>query len=397
MIKKLFFVCIAVLLMAVIAPLNVIASDYEAQIDELSSKYDELEKQQEALQAEIDKAKTEKDKMIAEKNQIDTQISTTRNQIALLNNKIDLLEESIAAKEQEIVEINGEISVSYDLFKDRMYTMYVTPKNSTLSLLLGSKDFTSFLNSAEYATRIAERDQELLDDMRDELELMIETQKEIEDNKTAVEGDKEIVAEKEVELGEQLEQVEEEIQDISLLEQEYAANKAKYDAEMLAIEADIQKIYDLAAQEGQLSPDYAGGSMAWPVPGHTYISSNFGWRFSGTDYHTGFDIAGTGSDGKGIYGKPIVAANSGKVIFTNTSYVQGRGYGIYLIIDHGGGISTLYGHTSKLAVKTGDYVTKGQTVAYVGSTGWSTGPHLHFEVRKDGIYVYPWDYISKPY
>ena len=119
-----------------------------------------------------------------------------------------------------------------------------------------------------------------------------------------------------------------------------------------------------------------------------------GWRFGGTDYHTGIDIAGLNSAGQGIYGKPILAAADGTVAFTQTNYVAGRGYGIYLIIDHGGGISTLYGHTSGLAVNVGDTVKRGQTIAYVGSTGWSTGPHLHFEVRVNGSHVTPWSYLK---
>ncbi len=392
MLKK-FTLILLIVIAAVCIPVVSTASSYKDQIDSLSNKFDALEKQQAAINAEINKAKTEKEKMLAQKKQLDTQISNTRKQISLLTEKIKLLEKSLEAKINEVANKSEEIEVNLGEFKDRLRAMYMQPKDSSLTLLLGSDNFTEFLTSVEYASRMATRDKELLDDMKTELSSLQEDQAEIESNKKEIEESKAIVATKEAELGVQVKSVESEIQDISQLEAEFKANKSKIEKEMQQVQSEIDKIY---ANAGASNPDYAGGSMAWPVPKHTYVSSNYGWRFNNTDFHTGFDIAGTGSDGRGIYGKPIVSANAGKVIFTQTSYVPGRGYGIYVIVDHGGGISTLYGHTSKLAVRVGDYVQKGQTIAYVGSTGWSTGPHLHFEVRKDGKYVNPWGYISRP-
>ena len=136
--------------------------------------------------------------------------------------------------------------------------------------------------------------------------------------------------------------------------------------------------------------EYVGGIFAWPVPGFSYISSDYGWRFNNTNYHTGVDITGSG-----VYGKNIVAANTGTVAFVQTTYTPNVGYGKYIIIDHGGGITTLYGHTKEIYVKVGQKVSRGQKIAAVGSTGWSTGPHLHFEVRKDKKHTNPWPYLKK--
>ena len=110
----------------------------------------------------------------------------------------------------------------------------------------------------------------------------------------------------------------------------------------------------------------------------------YGSRFGGSDFHTGIDISGGGA-----YGSPVLAANSGTVKVANTSFTPGYGYGKYVIIDHGGGIQTLYGHMSALSVSVGDVVAQGQKIGEVGSTGWSTGPHIHFEIRVNNKAVNP--------
>ena len=129
------------------------------------------------------------------------------------------------------------------------------------------------------------------------------------------------------------------------------------------------------------------GSFTWPCPGFTRITTQFNeWTYGG--YHHGTDIASTG--GRSIYGAPIVAADSGRVVTATYHY----SYGNYVMIDHGGGYSTLYAHASSLAVSAGQTVTKGQVIAYVGSTGNSTGPHLHFEVRVNGTRQNPWNWFG---
>lgn len=135
---------------------------------------------------------------------------------------------------------------------------------------------------------------------------------------------------------------------------------------------------------------YAGGDMVWPVPGYHIITSPYGWRYNGKDFHTGIDIGGAD-----IHGANIVAANGGTVRFVNLEDTPGAGYGIYLIIDHGGGISTLYAQCSSILVNEGDTVKRGQVIAAVGETGFSTGPHLHFEVRNKAAHKDPLPYISE--
>ena len=134
--------------------------------------------------------------------------------------------------------------------------------------------------------------------------------------------------------------------------------------------------------------DYSTTGFIYPVKGYTYISSYYGWRFNNTDYHTGVDFPAPANT-------PIRASASGTVIYVRTGAGYGRawGYGNYLIVDHGGGFSTLYAHCTSVAVNVGDTVTKGQTIAYVGTTGWSTGYHLHFEIRRNGAHTNPLNYL----
>ena len=360
--------------------------DYENQISDLNSKYDELEKQQQALQKEIDKAKTEKERQQAVKAQIDNQIVSTRSQISVLSDKISLLEENLQETTSELEQKEYDISENYALMKQRLRVMYTTGNASVLGLLIGADSFTEYLTRTEVASKVAEHDQEMLEAMRAELLDIKAFKEEIETNKTEIESAKGQLAGKQAQLDDQLKETEGQIQDLAALEAQIKNNQEEIEAQQKQIQAEIDEIYKQINSVGE----YTGGVMGWPLVGFNTVTSNFGWRFN----HTGIDIAGKNAAGQGVYGKPIVAASDGVVAFTQTNYVVGKGYGIYLIIDHGGGISTLYGHTSGLAVKVGDQVKRGQTIAYVGSTGWSTGPHLHFEVRVDGKYVNPWGYLK---
>jgi murein DD-endopeptidase MepM/ murein hydrolase activator NlpD len=388
--KRTIAVLLAAAMIIAVIPASAFAADiddYQDELDALSAKYDELEAQQKAIQAEIDKAKTEKEKTVAQKQQIDAQISSVRSQISLLSDKITLLEGNIADQEQALADKQAEIDENYELLKKRLRVMYSTGNASVLGLVLGADSFTEFLSRAQVASRVAKHDQELISTMREEFAAIEEIKEGIEASKAEVESAKDQQAVKQTQLASQLAETQDMISDLEQMEAEYLANKAEIDKAMEEAQAEIDAIY---AQLDPTDDVYEGGQLLWPaVKGSTYISCDYGWRFSGTDFHTGIDLTGGG-----IYGQPILAAASGTVIYSQTTYTAGKGYGIYLMIDHGSGISTLYGHCSALAVTTGDTVTRGQVIAYVGSTGWSTGPHLHFEVRINGTYTSPWPYIT---
>ena len=362
-------------------------ADDQAEIDDLNSQYEELEDQQKEIQAQIDAAKSEKDKYLAEKNQLNGQIDNTQAQINILNNKITLLDNMIAENEATIADLEEEIDKDYEIFRQRARASYMSGDSSTISLLLGADSFSDFLMKADITARVAENDREIIAGLEANIAELEKLQEENEANKADLNESKGTLDEKKQQLNGQVSQIQGQIEDIDALQKQYEANKAEIDKMMAQVQSEINEIYASYESQGE----YTGGVMTWPVPGYTGITSYYGWRFNNTDFHTGIDISGAN-----IYGKNIVAAADGIVIKAQETYVQGVGYGRYLLIDHGGNISTLYGHTSQLLVSEGDHVTRGQAIAKVGSTGWSTGPHLHFEVRENGTAVNPLSGYLKP-
>ncbi len=356
------------------------ADDKSDQLADLNNQYDELEQQQKEIQAQIDQAKNEKDKYLAQKNQLDGQINNTQQQINVLTNRIDLLNSMIAENERKIAELEGIIDKNYEVFRQRVRASYMAGDSSTINLLFGADSFSDFLMKADITARIAENDREIIAALEADMAAVQQLREQNEADKADLQTSQGELNDKKNQLNNQVSQIQDQIQDISELQRQYEANKAEIDQMMLRVQNEINLIYASYESVGE----YTGGIMTWPVPNYPNITSYFGWRFNNTDYHTGIDISGAN-----VYGQNIVAAADGVVIKTQQTYTQGVGYGRYLIIDHGGNVSTLYGHTSQLLVSEGEHVTRGQVIAKVGSTGWSTGPHLHFEVRENGKAVNP--------
>ena len=360
----------------------------QARMDELNEQYKELQAQQNQIDAQINQAAGEKQQVQAQKDQIDAQINNTIEQIDVLDERIALMEERISQKEDEMAEKQEEIDQLNELFKARMNAIYRAGDNmNTLGLLLGADSYSQFLMRAEVVSSVAEHDQALMARLAAERDELEEIQQGIQSDKQDVESDKTTMEEKKDDLGVQMEQANARMQDISAMEREFLANKEAMQAQMKEVQAEIDRIFQEINRQSQ-SP-YVGGEMLWPAPSLGQITCEFGPRFGGSDYHTGMDISGAGA-----YGATIIAANSGTVKVGNTSFTDGYGYGKYVIIDHGGGMQTLYAHCSSINVSVGQYVSRGEKIAEVGSTGWSTGPHVHFEIRKDGSAVNPISYLQ---
>ncbi len=351
----------------------------------LNAEYEKLQKEQQAIQNQISQAQSEKAKQLAAKKNLDNQIYLTQQQINILLEKIKVLEAEIAQKEEEIAALEESIAENYDLYKQRLCAMYKTGNSTMLGVVLGAESFSEFLMRAELLRRVAVHDQSLLDGLNADKELLEAINESLNADKEDLAASKVQVEQKKQSLSGQLNQTVSALHDISAMEKELQQNKAEYQRKMAAIQSEIAEIYRQLSSSGE----FVGGSFAWPVPGYTNISSEFGSRFGGSDYHTGMDIS-TGSNSSNIYGKSIVAANTGTVAYVKHGTT---GYGKYLIIDHGGGITTLYAHTSSILVSVGQTVSRGQVIAKVGNTGWSTGPHLHFEIRINGVAKNPRGYL----
>ncbi len=375
--------CAAVLMTA--APVTAYA---DSTLDHLNGQYSELEKQQQAIKDKLNKTKTEKQKQEAIRKNLTNQISTTQKQINLLDNKINYLQNDIADKEQRINELSAEVVQQQDLFMKRIRSIYKTSVGtSMLGMVFGVDSLGSYLSYGKYLSRISEHDSALLQTLSDNIEELRTLQAQMQAEKEDLADTKVTAESKKASLTSQKTEVESTLQDIKKLEQEYMADQAAVEKEMKQIQADIDAIYASTAGSGS-QVDYSGTGFIYPVKGYTYISSYYGWRFNNTNYHTGVDFPAPANT-------PIRASASGTVIYVRTGAGYGRawGYGNYVIVDHGGGFSTLYAHCTSIPVSVGDTVTKGQTIAYVGTTGWSTGYHLHFEIRRNGAHTNPLNYL----
>ena len=375
--------CAAVLMTT--APVTAYA---DSTLDHLNGQYSELEKQQQAIKDKLNKTKTEKQKQEAIRKNLTNQISTTQKQINLLDNKINYLQNDIADKEQRINELSAEVVQQQDLFMKRIRSIYKTSVGtSMLGMVFGVDSLGSYLSYGKYLSRISEHDSALLQTLSDNIEELRTLQAQMQAEKEDLADTKVTAESKKASLTSQKTEVESTLQDIKKLEQEYLADKAAVEKEMKQIQADIDAIYASTAGSGS-QVDYSGTGFIYPVKGYTYISSYYGWRFNNTNYHTGVDFPAPANT-------PIRASASGTVIYVRTGAGYGRawGYGNYVIVDHGGGFSTLYAHCTSIPVSVGDTVTKGQTIAYVGTTGWSTGYHLHFEIRRNGAHTNPLNYL----
>ena len=360
-------------------------SRYQGQINDINNQMANLDRERQRIEAAIANARGEAQQARARRDNIDSQMRITREEIALLEQRIEILEAYIEAQIEEIAEKQAEIDANHALFLARTRAMFVQDDASTLGLLLGADSFVSFLTRTDSMVRIAEHDRRLG-------QMLIEQRLEMEEARAALEAtlddleyDRDRTEERRQLLTRQLQEANSHIHSIEQTEREFVAN---YQSNRAMRDQMQREIEDLLRRIELSRNPYVGGEMAWPVPGFYRITSNFGPRFGGRDFHTGIDISGSG-----IHGATVVAANTGTVRFTNWSHTPGRGYGIFVILDHGGGVTTLYAHLSNITVSVGDVVTIGDPIGSVGSTGWSTGPHLHFEVRHGGTAVDPRPYI----
>lgn len=366
--------------------------EYRQQISDLQDKQSEIKKKQDALNDLISGVKGDKKKQQALANSFDAQIEITQEEIAVCEEKIALQKKRIAQKTNEISSKEKNIDENMQLFRERVRAIYMTggysDTTNSLIMLLSSTSVSEFLTRAEFLTRIAEHDEEMVNELRDELAELEEEKAELEEEKSALEEENATLLAKKEELEKSLQQAKASIQDLAAMQKEYEENYEELAAMTKAIQEELAEVY---RNLNTSSAEYVGGEMMWPVPGYSKISCYYGWRFNNTDFHTGIDITGSG-----VHGAPVVAANTGTVIHTNYCPYNGYayGYGTYIIVDHGGGITTLYAHLSNITVQKGDIVVMGQQIGNVGNTGWSTGAHLHFEVRKNGSSVDPIGYVT---
>ncbi len=342
-----------------------------------------------SIQYNINKAKSAKENQIYIKSQLDQEITLTETKVETLEKLIEEYNTQISEREDEIDAKNSDIDDALFIIRERLILQHENGNSNIISYVLGSSDFADLLTRIEIANALFEYDKNLIEKLtNDRIELTA-----LKDELTST-RDKctESIAELELAKSDLQVKIDESIAYINEYRKDEAAYQAQYNAkasEMESIENEIKEI--LRQIELQERTNYSNDEFRFPLAyDATYWNTGgFGWRVWSngrkTDYHKGVDFAAA-------RGTPIYASNSGTVILHRNS----PSYGLYLIIDHGGGVTSLYAHCSKLLVSTGDEVKKGDKIAEVGSTGDSTGNHLHFSILENGVHVDPMNYISEP-
>ena len=381
-------------------------SDLRAQRRELEAKIAELEDEKDALSDDLSNQQAKRDKIEEQIELKEAEIRVNDDLIYALDQDIAEKNDAIAEQEQAIADREAAINNRFGTLKERLRAVSKTGNMSVLQMLFNTDDYLDYLLKSKLMERISDHDQGLIKDMEKEIEGLSEQKAKYEEDKAKLDEQlKELEAVKaEADAAkEELEGLYAEVQEVMYDLQadiDYHNEQIALTEEQEALlEAEIERI--LAQTSSYNGAAYLGGSMYWPSTSCTLITDVFGWRIlSGAEnFHKGIDIACAGS----AYGKDIIAAADGVVIYANTTDSWGGGYGYYVMVDHGTDsagqrIVTLYAHCSAVYVYEGQSVTGGETmIGAIGSTGWSYGSHLHFEVRVDGTPVNPLSgYVSPP-
>lgn len=421
----------SVLALSVMASSVIAFASTEQELNETNDKKQQIESQ-------IQENRNQSNSVAAEIENLSNKIEDTNKELSQVEEKLNTLTASITANQEKLKAAEEKLAQRNEVFEQRLRVMYKKGTVGYVEVLLDSTDITDFLTRADMVKKVISHDVDLLDEMKAEKDEIENTKKELEVQQASVVEVKKTIESKKNELvvsnntkTELLKKLEadrsqmekdhdaltQQADDLSLIiakkqseeaaRQELARQQAQKQADATNNNTEVKTVPSTApvGTGGASAPASANGDtqgtdaavvdsgqvsssgMTWPAPGFTRISSPFGNRvhpiFGTVKMHTGVDIAAPA-------GASIVAATDGVVQHSGGL----GGYGNAVIIDHGNGIATLYAHNSQLLVSEGQSVKRGQVVAKAGSTGYSTGPHLHFEVRKNGSYVNPAPWIQ---
>lgn len=401
--KKVLCLSLCLLLIFVVGDKYQIVAHAELTNDSIKQKEAEIAKAKEekkSLQSGLTNVKELKKQLEASKSDLANYIAELDANLADIQAKIAELKEMISTKEQEIEDKTKELEeavaiqeAQYEAMKSRIKFMYEKGDTLYLELFFGSDNFGDMLNKADYIEMLSSYDRKMLDEYVAQAEYVALCKESLEEEKDVLEEAKKSVEAEEASLNELISAKEQEINAVSSDIKNKEAAIAEYEADIAAQNETIAALEKAVAEEkAKLAAEqgrrYDGGIFTWPAPSYTRISDDYGTRIHPIlgvqQFHNGIDMAAPG-------GSPILAAYDGTVVAAAYSNSMGN----YIMIDHGDSLYTIYMHASALYVSKGQEVSKGQKIAAVGSTGRSTGNHLHFSVRKNGSYVSPWSYLGK--
>ncbi len=418
--------CAALVLMTGFFPTRVRAKSLE----DLKKEYSELEKEIEANKEKLESIKNQQTSNAEKLELLSSQAETISSQLEVINSQLSALNADIADYDREIEsldkkieetqskidELDEQINTTRAKISERLRATYMAGSSSWIEILLESDSISSLLLRIQLLASVTENDNKLIAKLEKQTEELNSAKAELDEDKRALEEKRASLVEKKTELDSKN-------KDLASKQSAYNANyrqisdimtsldksSAEYQQELQrqyrqreAFERQIDKLVSGGSQSGDEDGDfYNDGEMMWPVPyKNSYISAGYGYYDPEGDgtytMHSAIDIVVRENGVNVSYGKKIVAAQSGKVLVRGYSDVGGN----YITIDHGDGYRTYYGHCSSIVASAGQYVEKGEVIAYIGSTGYVTGPHVHFQVMqvKNGVVtrLNPLNFVTPP-
>ena len=369
-------------------------------IKEKESQIKESEKIQQSIKQNLKDAKAVKQELEQYKEdvakyitELDLKLDEIRADIEEYSNQIQAVEEEIEETEAELSEAINKEEEQYEAMKTRIKFMYERGDNFYLDVVFSAKSFGDLLTKADYIDMIEAYDRNMLEEYTQAREWTEICKATLESQRETLNQAKEALLTSEESIEELLDEKEVELSNynakIASAKEEIEQYQAQYEEEVAVIEQLEAQILEekKAIADAQRKTTYDGGQFAWPCPDYVKVTEEFGWRthpITGkAEFHTGIDLGAPA-------GSPILAAYDGKVVAAQYNWSMGN----YVMIDHGDGLYTIYMHASKLYVSAGQVVVRGETIAAVGTTGSSTGNHLHFSVRLNGEYQNPWNYLQ---
>ena len=353
-----------------------------ALADDLEDQLADLQRQAEEQQAKTNEASAKVESVSERLRQIQEELRVATAEYKEVKGQLDSVEDKISDNTELLQKTEADLKVKNKKLQQRVRDIYINGQISYVDVLFGAKDFADLMTRMDVLKRIIKHDYDLIMKVKEEKATVENTRAQLEKDKAEAEV---LVADAQAKKAK--------VEDKES-EQQVLLDQAVYDRDTSErmyeeIMAASQEVANMIRRSQMSSAGYSGapagaGGMIWPISGP--ITSEFGWGthpiFGTARFHSGLDIGGD-------YGMPIYAAASGTVIYAGWI----SGYGNAVIIDHGGGVTTLYGHNDSLNVSEGENVAQGQVIAMCGSTGNSTGPHCHFEVRENGEPVSPYGYL----
>lgn len=383
-----------------------------SSVSDLKSKQNDVEKQIDQKKEDLENVQQQKAATLQDLDSLEEQIDKVQEEVNQLTNDLAEAQSDYETQQAELKIIEDKLAESQATMRERVQSIYVNGDVSYLDVIFNASSVDEFLSNFVFLEKIVEQDKSIIDTIEENQRLAKEKLAELQATKDKIASLKSNKEAQETQIASQQQEKAAMVSELKNSEDGLQAIISEFKQESASIESQIQAVYaqQAAAKKQQSASKNAGsgsadsknsgsgsdssgggsysgggytgsGKLGWPLSIHGTFSSPYGYR--GSEFHTGQDLAAG-------YGTPVLAAESGTVILVK--YLT-TSYGHYVVIDHGGSLTTLYAHMSTINVSVGDSVSRGQQIGGVGSTGRSTGNHLHFEVRVNGSPVNPLNYI----